>query len=157
MSVLRGIAVSMLSFALLAPALASSATPSHDDFGDALDIGHGLVHISETSSVGATMEPGEPSPCGDLGASVWFKSVLSLSSIATVASDTEGSDFDTVLAVYRWNPLTNGLVLIGCNDNSPIRSTPTSRVSFTGIPGELYYFQVGGAGGASGSVSFTVY
>ena len=156
MSLSRGILPSVLALVLLHPAVASSSAPSHDHVADALDIGPGLVHLSTTSSVGATMEPGEPAPCG-MGASVWFKSVVSLSSIATVASDTEGSDFDTVLAVYKWNPLTNGLTFIGCNDDSPFRSTPTSRVSFTGIPGEVYYFQVGGKGGDSGAVTFTVY
>lgn len=157
MLVLRGFFVTLLSLALLSPVFASSSAPPHDRIADALDIGPALVHVSNSSSVGATMETGEPAPCGNLGASVWFKSVVSLSSIATVASDTDGSNFDTVLAVYKWNPVTNGLTLVGCNDDSPFRASPTSRVSFMGIPGEIYYFQVGGKDGASGAVTFTVY
>jgi hypothetical protein len=70
----------------------------------------------------ATKEPGEPSHAGNRGgASVWWTWTAPGSGPATLS--TEGSDFDTLLAVYTGSSLT-GLSLVASNDDSGGELTP---------------------------------
>jgi M6 family metalloprotease-like protein len=104
---------------------------------------------------GATLEPGETAPCGAIGATVWYRYTVPLdlpNNLALVA-DTSGSSFNTVLAVYNASHAMSppgAFTPTGCNDNDGV--SLQSRVTFTGVRGESYYFQAGGASGATGSL-----
>ena len=51
------------------------------------------------NTVGFSTESGEPLPCGDIGATAWYKLTLPVSNVA-ITVDTVGSNFNTALAVY---------------------------------------------------------
>jgi hypothetical protein len=70
-----------------------------------------------------------------------------------VVSETVGSDFDTVLAVYRGTSMS-ALTEVGCNNDIDAGNV-RSRVQFDAVAGETYYFQVGGAGGGTGTLNFS--
>src|SRR5215210_5083679 len=63
-----------------------------------------------------------------------------------VTLTTDGSDFDTVLAVY---PASGPLQPITCNDDVG-GSAATSEVTFTAQAGTAYLVQVGGCSGNAG-------
>ncbi|MGH9968579.1 MAG: peptidoglycan DD-metalloendopeptidase family protein, partial [Pyrinomonadaceae bacterium] len=72
--------------------------PSNDNFANAQAISGTLGTVTGTN-VGATKESGEPNHAGNTGgASVWYRWQPSSSGSATFA--TNGSNFDTLLAVY---------------------------------------------------------
>jgi hypothetical protein len=120
--------------------------PANDDFADALVM---PPLVDERVTFAATTEPGEPLPCGSIGATVWYKWVPSASDrwqASTGGYVFEASDFDTVLAVYTGTTLAT-LNLIGCSDNA---SYLRSIVAFDAVAGQTYYFQVGGNLGETG-------
>ena len=102
------------------------------------------------STVGATKDPGEPNHCGEAGgASVWYSYQSPADGLIDI--DTEGSDFDTVLAIYT-GPGTDfsSLVSVACdNDSGP--DGRTSKVTFQATKDTVYYIAVDGVGGASGT------
>jgi hypothetical protein len=103
------------------------------------------------STVGATKDPGEPNHCGEPGgASEWY--AYQAPATGLLVLDTDGSDFDTVLAVYT-GPGTDfqSLVSVACDNNSGSNGK-TSRVLFPVVKDTVYYVAVDGVGGASGTV-----
>lgn len=50
-----------------------------------------------TSTVGASLEAGEPRPCGSIGSTVWYTFTAAYNGTGVV--DTIGSSYDTVVAV----------------------------------------------------------
>ena len=103
------------------------------------------------STFGATKEIGEPNHC-DIpgGASEWY--VYQAPASDTLHIDTDGSDFDTVLAVYT-GPGTDfaSLVPVAC-DNDHGLDGHDSSVRFNATQGTIYFVAVDGVGGASGTV-----
>lgn len=106
-----------------------------------------LAH--EDSTIACAVEADEPnhgSVAG--GASLWF--VISPDTDGSVVVSTEGSDFDTVLAVYtaqepqRFSDL---ILVTADNDTGPNR---TSRVCFSGKKGTNYFCAIDGVNGARG-------
>jgi hypothetical protein len=103
------------------------------------------------STVSASNEPGEPVHCGvPGGSSEWFAWEPPTNGTAVITTD--GSNFDTVLAVYigpgdSYATLTN----VACDNNSGTNGK-TSRVSFSAQAGVVYYIAVDGVNGASGKV-----
>jgi uncharacterized protein (TIGR03437 family) len=98
------------------------------------------------SNVGATKETGEPNHAGNQGGhSVWYR--WKAPSKSNAVFSTEGSDFDTVLAVYTGDsyPLTE----IVSNDDSGGR---TSRVNFQAAADTIYLIAVDGYSGAAGNL-----
>lgn len=103
----------------------------------------------------ATHQKGEPQHAGVPGGkSVWFTWRATYS--GTVVIDTEGSDFDTVLAVYT-NRLqsqitspTNLVEVAANNDDKPI--APLSRVKFAAFAHTTYYIAVDGKDGFAGNI-----
>jgi Ca2+-binding RTX toxin-like protein len=111
--------------------------PANDDFADA----RGTLGSQTQSTSGATTEPGEPLTCANssMGATVWY--VLARVEPTLVTVDTRGSNFDTVLAVYRGDSLTS-LNMVDCDDDiSP--ADLDSEVTFVAQPG-FTRIQVGG-------------
>ncbi len=168
--------------AAIEPACAACLTsnapvPNNDDAcqPEALTLGVN----SGYSSVNASAETGEVSPgagtqgntcqsqdgwCSfdaDVQNSTWY--TFNAPASGNVIVSTDGSGFDTQLAVYSaasCSNLTSGAAtLIAANDDNPdyittIFSSEVTLVCLT--PGETYYVQVDGYDGASGDVVITL-
>ena len=106
------------------------------------------------STFGASKEPGEPNHCDVVGgASQWFTYAAPETGVVRVS--TEGSDFDTVLAVYSGSGTSFAdLVMIACDNNSGADGT-TSAANVQVTAGEQYFVAVDGVGGASGTVKLS--
>lgn len=98
------------------------------------------------SNGGYTLEAGEPSPCGSIGATAWYKFTPSQSGSADISLC--GSSFDTVLAVYSGS--CGSLINIACNDDSCSQQSSLSGIGMNA--GTTYYIQIGGYTGATGTV-----
>lgn len=127
--------------------------PPPDNLRDAIQIPAKPFQHS-VSTQGTSVEPGEPLPCGLGGSTVWY--AYTETSDQTAIADTFGSNYDTVLAIYTGPPQATGftdLRMVACNDN---HDGLQSEVSFSAQAGTTYYFQVGGLGGISGNLSFSL-
>jgi RTX calcium-binding nonapeptide repeat (4 copies) len=134
---------------LMLPAVARAAPPTNDGFATPTVV-PSLPFDQTTSTAEATVEPGEPQPScnASMGKSVWYE--FTPAEDVLVAAATSGSDFDTVLTV--WTGATLGsLVEKRCRD---IEGETEFRLAFLAEAGTPYRFQVGGAGGAGGSLRF---
>ena len=132
--------------------------PDNDDLSDA----HPLNVDSPVSQVtaGATDQDGEPQPTCEPGApmgGVWFTWTADYSSELSVS--TVGSDFDTVLTVYRADALSDGVGALGdelaCDSGTEAGGYTDAAVTFTGSPGGTFAIRVSGYLGASGNVVLT--
>lgn len=124
------------------------ATPPNDCFASSTYYPAGS-YSNYQSTTGGVMESGEPTGCG-VGASVWYSFTASADGTAEVKS--EGSFFDTVLAVYTGATL-GSLALVDCNDNAHSGVT-WSRVTFACTKGTTYRVQAGGRDGREGGLEF---
>ena len=97
----------------------------------------------------SSREPDEPLHCGVAGgSSEWFAYVPAAS--GTLKITTDGSDYDTVLAVYVAS--TNDFedfTLVTCDNNGGLDGRD-SRVEFQAAANQVYYIVVDGVDGASG-------
>ena len=99
------------------------------------------------SNVGASKEFGEPSHAGNRGgASLWWSWTAPVT--GTVTIDTQGSDFDTLLAVYTGSSV-GALTVVASDDDTIGRQ---SEVSFVAQQGVVYHIAVDGYSGATGSI-----
>lgn len=115
-------------------------------------LSHGSSYSYSTHGAGSA--PGETNHCGVAGGhSMW--SIFFATVTERVIIRTEGSDFDTVLAVYTWDgDDTHPLVPVVCdNDSGPDH---TSRVEFLAVAGTTYYIAVDGVNGATGNVRLQI-
>ena len=104
---------------------------------------------TDGNNVGASKETGEPDHAGNRGgASVWW--AWTAPAAGEVTFDTEGSDFDTLLAVYSGNSV-NRLVEVGSNDDIG-GGMRQSEVRFRVRQGQTYHIAVDGYGGKTGHV-----
>ncbi|MDA1273734.1 MAG: immunoglobulin domain-containing protein [Verrucomicrobia bacterium] len=104
------------------------------------------------STVGSGKEAGEPNHCEEAGGtSRWIKYAATQSGV--VRFSTEGSAFDTVLAVYRGVEFAS-LTLEGCDNNSG-SDGKSSVVNVAVTAGRTYYVAVDGVGGAAGLVKLS--
>ncbi|HET6398846.1 MAG TPA: S8 family serine peptidase, partial [Candidatus Thermoplasmatota archaeon] len=128
---------------------ASCGGPANDNFDRATTV-DGIPYGQRQSTAGATLQSGEPQPCGAIGSTVWFRWTPSVSGTATVETFT--SDYDTVLAAYTgsWGSLTN----LACNDDDS--GTLQSRIQFAVVAGQTYHIQAGGYNGATGTLQLTI-
>ena len=130
--------------------VSEAPAPAHDDVADARPI-TGLPFTESLSTLAATSEPAEPSPCGGIGKTVWYS--FTPSADISLAADTLGSDYDTVLAAYTGTSPSD-LTSIGCNDDTG--ETLQSRLAFVADAGTTVYLQVGGFDGNTGNLTFTL-
>jgi hypothetical protein len=101
------------------------------------------------SSVGGTTSAGELTPCyGVGGASEWFAVVAEETGVLFV--NTDGSSYDTVLAVY--SPTGSGLTLLGCDNNSGL-DKKDSAVAVPVRAGQTNFVVIDGYNGAFGVAS----
>lgn len=103
------------------------------------------------NTVYARRDPDEPPHCGIVGtASYWFAYQPPADGLAIL--DTDGSDFDTVLAVYTFDPPLigyAGLIPVSCDHNSGANGR-TSRLEFNASASRTYLVVVDGANGTRG-------
>ena len=99
------------------------------------------------NNAGASKEFGEPNHAGNRGgASLWWS--WTAPATGTVTFDTQGSDFDTLLAVYTGSSV-GALTVVASDDDTIGRQ---SQVSFTAQQGVVYHIAVDGYSGATGSI-----
>jgi hypothetical protein len=98
-------------------------------------------------------DPGEPNACGVIGgSSYWLSYTAPANGVLTM--NTDGSTFDTVMAVYVDNGANAGyssLVSVACDNNSGSNGK-TSKVVFNVTANQVYYIQIDGVNGACGTV-----
>lgn len=112
--------------------------PENNPFLDAFRLSSTPASATQTT-LGASAQPGEPTPCGMRDATVWYEWTAPGGGAVTL--DTLGSGFDTVLAVHVGNALES-LTLVACNDDAAL-GTPASRLTFDARVGTTYRIQVG--------------
>ena len=142
-------AVAALALAAMS-AVAVAAAPGNDARANAVLIpsaDRGNPHLLPSidrpltgNNIGATLEQGEPTPCGSVGATVWFKVYVPAGKAMEL--NTFGSHYDTVLAVYAETRPNGALQLVDCNDDTVDYD---SQVFAPRVPtGRWYHIQVGG-------------
>ncbi len=112
--------------------------PANDRLVDAVDI-HDLPFSDQVNTADAYVDPQEPSSCRGTATTVWYKYTARES--VTLAVDTFGSDFDTIISAFRADP-SFGFVPIDCFD--AFLPTDHERLSIAVAPGETIYIQAGG-------------
>jgi len=125
-------------------------SPPNDRFSD-----RALITSFPTNmvggNVGATSENSEPMHAENLGGpSVWWS--WTASTDTRVEINTFGSNFDTVLAVYRGTNLTD-LIKVAANDQA---GSEQSRVRFTPTTGTTYQIAVDGFEGKEGAIQLNL-
>jgi hypothetical protein len=126
--------------------------PPNDKFATRIPL-HALNVTTTGTSYFASKEPQEPDHADELGgASVWWSWTAPVS--GEVVSDTLGSNFDTLLAVYQGSVLSN-LVSVASNDDVSTNQ-PTSSVTFSAKGGATYQVAVDGYAGAPGDIQLNV-
>src|SRR5688500_508863 len=108
--------------------------PPNDDFASADHFDSG-VYLFPLSSVNATKEPREPNHAGNPGGrSIWIPVVAEMS--RGLSASTEGTEFDTLLAVYTGDSLSNLTEIASSNDEGTNR---WSRVHFDAVRDTQYW------------------
>ncbi|MGH2711364.1 MAG: hypothetical protein ACRDH9_09205 [Actinomycetota bacterium] len=119
--------------------------PSNDDFANRTTIAS-LPFTDSQDTTEATNEADEPRPrCVSMGNSVWYE--YTPANDAALQADTLGSDFDTGLAIWTGDNLSN-LTEIACSDDTG--SGLESMAVFLASAGSTYFIQAGGFGGGEG-------
>ena len=126
------------------------AAPDNDDFLAAAEV-EGISGQWIGDNRGATRERGEELHAGNAGgSSVWFRWTAVFTGRLTVY--TFGSDFDTLLASYTGETVSD-TILIESNDDS--WDDFQSRISFPVTRGEQYHIAVDGWNGNVGNLLLT--
>lgn len=122
--------------------------PANDDFAAAFAI-TGAFGATNSYTIGASKEAREPAHAFDVGGhSVWYSWTAPIS--GPVEFNTAGSTFDTTLAIYLGNDVTN-LSLMAENDDDTEAGLHTSRLSFDATAGVTYQIAIDGYGGDFGN------
>jgi autotransporter-associated beta strand protein len=119
--------------------------PANDNFANRIVLSGSNVTVTNTT-LGATLEPGEPLHRGYYGgSSIWYRWTSPGTGFVTI--DTIGSLFDTILAVYTGSTLS-GLTEIAGDDESggnytslvtfPTKSNVTYQIAVDGYDGDAY-------------------
>ena len=129
----------------------------NDNFSAASDLslvlvsttgGKYIVNPATTAIIASnTTETGEnTSPCATISATAWYRYLSTAAFLADL--QTVGSNYDTVMAVYRGDSLAT-LISTGCNDDigGGVLQSRLNNVLFS--PNATYYIQVGGYNSAS--------
>jgi hypothetical protein len=101
----------------------------------------------------ATTAPWETNHCGVIASHSMWILYHSFRAQSTRVS-TEGSSFDTVVAVYHWNTNSEP-VLVDCNNDGGYDGH-TSLFYFDALAGKDYYIAVDGVAGATGIVRLEI-
>jgi hypothetical protein len=127
--------------------------PANDAFAAAAGVSGDDGQATGTTLY-ATKEAGEPAHADNPGGhSVWYR--WTAPRRGTMTFRTEGSAFDTLLAVYTGSNLSS-LTLVASNDDSRLGGT-SSLVRFKAPAGTTYWIAVDGKDGAFGSLVLNWY
>ena len=119
----------------------------NDDFANAYVIS-GTSGTTTGYTVAASKEPYEPAHAGVVGGrSVWYTWTAPVSGPAEF--NTTGSSFNTLLAAYIGNNVSNLTVIAANNDD--VGGLVTSRLAFPAVAGTTYQIVVDGVAGDSGN------
>lgn len=119
----------------------------NDQFSAAVTV-TGSSGQSSGITIGAGKETLEPNHAGVAGgASIWYR--WTAANTGWVSVNTNGSGFDTVLAVYSGTTLNN-LSLIAADNNSG--TTGASLITFYAQAGQTYLIAIDGVNAATGEV-----
>jgi len=129
------------------PPPAPPAAPANDNFANAKT----LTSLANTAgtTVAATHEPNEPSHVDSRfgsAASIWYQ--WTATENGSLELKTQGSSYDTLLAVYAGDALAS-LTMKAANDD--VIGADWSRVNFDVTAGTTYKIAVDGYGGRSGA------
>ncbi len=138
-----------------------TGAPAIDAFASAMAIS-GSMGSASTQSVNATAETGEPDHAGQTATkSVWFD--WSAPADGNFTFNTDGSSFDTVLAIYTGTDIS-ALTSVASNDNQGIASiskpsfTPgASQVTFNATSGQSYKIAIDGKSDTGGLAKLNWY
>jgi M6 family metalloprotease-like protein len=122
----------------------AAQTAPNNAFASATAVNALPFSVTGLDTRAATFQTGEPVPdCTDgIGRTVWFR--YAPAADATLSIDTAGSDFDTVLAVYRGTALDT-LTEVACSDDIDRQGgNLRSRLRVGVLAGQTYYVQAGG-------------
>jgi hypothetical protein len=124
--------------------LAAVGIPGNDNLANATAI-TGLSGSVTGNNANATLQPGEPTSIAGKsgGNSVWFS--FTPANTMQVSLNTDGSDFNTLLGVYRGNSVSS-LTSVASN----YTAGGESSVSFVAQAGQTYYIAIDGYNGAFG-------
>jgi hypothetical protein len=132
-------------FLLRDPSLSAIYTPPpNDNFVDRIAVVGDYATVNG-NNISATLEPGEPELHAQRGSnSVWWTWTPSAPGICVI--DTDGSSFDTYLAVYTGDSISN-LTEVARDDDSGMGLQ--SKVMYPHTPGSTYQIAVFGYSPAS--------
>lgn len=138
----RGTVLSLAYFVV-----SNSDAPPNDLFSDARIVSdRAWIVAGRTTS--ASKEPDEPDHVEEIGGrSIWYRWVAPENGAFSLS--TAGSSFDTLLAVYTGDNMTNLVFVAGSDD---AEGGAASKVQFQAKAGVTYQIAVDGYGGESGSV-----
>ncbi len=123
-------------------------TPANDNFDERAGLSGRKVSLSGFTNRAATAEDNEPRHYrAKPQKSVWFTWAATRTGRADIW--LKGSNFDTIMAVYRGSTLDN-LRRVARDDDGGGKLT--SRVRFNVRKGRIYHFAVDGWGGAEGDI-----
>jgi hypothetical protein len=124
------------------------ATVQGDSGPLAATVVRGFTGTQIFNTTGSATSPGEVI-CGTIGgASDWLSFAAEVS--GTLYLNTDGSSYDTVMAVFRRSPTNSAVLqLLGCDNNSGTNGM-SSSLSLSVSAGQTNYIQVDGVNGASG-------
>jgi subtilisin-like proprotein convertase family protein len=125
---------------------------SNDDFAAALPLAAPLPAGAFGSTVGATLEPGEPTHAGDAPHSVWW--TWTPASTVPVLIETHDSVGDTALTVFTGSAV-GALTEVAYNDNTD-STDATSQVQLVANAGTVYRISTNGRSTSSGDVYLRV-
>jgi len=128
-----------------------TAAPTNDNFANSQPI-NGSSGSAIGTNINATKEMGEPAHAGDGSASVWYSWMAPTN--GSVTFNTDGSNFDTLLAVYSGSSVSNLSQVVSNDDENSSPVVATSRVTFTATGGTIYRIAVDGKGG-SGNITLS--
>jgi hypothetical protein len=128
--------------------------PTNDNFSNRLAL-TGAVTSVIGSNFQATRDAGEPYHAHRLGdTSIWFTWTAPVSGAVKV--NTEGSSFDTVLALYSGSTLTSLTEVASNDDIDTAAGINTSAVAADVLAGQTFQIAVDGSDGASGTVALHI-
>jgi len=124
--------------------------PTNDNFANRITLTGTHFNNVPGSNVGASKEPGEPFHTDAIGGkSVWW--TWTAPSTGGLELATSGSSFDTLLALYTGDSVSN-LTFVAGNDEDVLSNGFVSRLTCNVIAGTTYQIAVDGYEGDSGSI-----
>ena len=122
--------------------------PTNDNFSDAIELS-GIAGRITAVNERATREPGEPLHAGNEGGhSIWYRFRPPVN--GTLFLTTANSDFDTLLAVYSGDSVTNLTTVAGNDDAFP--ESDFSQLTTAVVSNQVYCVAVDGYGGTYGNI-----